>query len=172
MIHNGIKLLTLTLYACTHHTIYAIASIYFYFFQIVEQPTNCKIRRPDERSNAVSISELSRLSMRYTFTVAWTYYSYINTLVVDKEGQAIKELLLIFVKCFSQRFKICKIKTIDECTFYSFVYCFLICFRNYLVYYKTHSATIRNECSKANSKHTDCSRAKIAQLQIKLTAIS
>ena len=34
------------------------------------------------------------------------------------------------------------------------------------------SATIRNECSKANSKHTDSSRAKIAQLQIKLTAIS
>ena len=91
------------------------------------------------------------------FTVAWTYYTNINTLVVNKESQAVEELLLVLVKSLSQGLKIRQVKTINNRSVHSLVYGFLVSFRNYLVYYKTHSATIRNERGKALSKHTYCS---------------
>ena len=156
-VHYSVKLLTLVLNPLAYHHVKRVATVDLYLLKIIEQSAYCEIGRPRERCHAVAITKLSRLGVGYALTVAWTDDTNINTLVVDKEGQTVEELLLILVKSLSQRLEIRQVETVNNRSIHSLVYSFLVSFRNYLVYNKAHSSTIRNESSKALCKHTYCS---------------
>ena len=171
-VHYSIKLRALALYPCTHHRVYAVAAVNLYLLKIVEQTTDSEVCRAGEGSHTVAVAELSRLGMGNALAVARAYYANVNALVVNKECEAIKELLLVFIERPAQRLKVCKVETIDECSVHPLADSLLVSLRHYLVYYKSHPAAVSNKRGKAFGKHTDCCRTEIAQLQVELAAVS
>lgn len=64
--------------------------------------------------------------MSDTFLIARFNDANVYSLVVDKEGQTLKELLLVLIKCLTKRFKVGKVEAVDNTTMQPFANSFFV----------------------------------------------